>query len=164
MSAASSIAATEAASQYITFTLGSGEYGIEILSVQEFKGYTTVTLVPNMPGYLRGVMNLRGIIIPVFDLRMRFGLPAEIQPSTVIVVVVVDHRTVGLVVDSVSDVIELRSSDIQQITEVGESMQNNFLRGMARAGERLIILVDLPRIVTIERSAAPPALAHAPPG
>lgn len=149
-------ASVAASSQYVTFTLGDGEYGIEILNVQEFKGYRAVTPVPNMPPYLRGVMNLRGVIIPVFDLRVRFGLAAPLNDFTVIVVAVVKTRTVGLVVDTVSDVIDISSSDIQETPEFSERAPTAFLRGMAKTNERLVILLDLDHLVSIDTE---PALA-----
>jgi purine-binding chemotaxis protein CheW len=141
--------------QYVTFTLGSVDYGIEILSVQEFKGYSAVTPVPNMPAHVRGVMNLRGIIIPVFDLRVRFGLPAPLDELSVIVVAVVESRTVGLVVDTVSDVIDIAPSDIQETPEFSERVPTAFLRGLAKTGERLVILLDLKHLVSLDDVPAP---------
>ncbi|HVZ32870.1 MAG TPA: chemotaxis protein CheW [Polyangiaceae bacterium] len=138
----------------MTFTLGDGEYGIEILHVQEFKGYTAVTPVPNMPAHLRGVMNLRGIIIPVFDLRVRFGLPATLNEFTVIVVAVINGRTVGLVVDTVSDVIDIDSSAIQQTPEFSARADSAFLKGMAKRGDRLVILLALEQLVSLGGAAS----------
>ncbi|HEY6879364.1 MAG TPA: chemotaxis protein CheW [Polyangiales bacterium] len=137
-------------SQYITFTLGDGEYGVEILNVQEFKGYCAVTPVPNMPPYLRGVMNLRGVIIPVFDLRIRFGLSAELSDFTVIVVAVINGRTVGLVVDTVSDVVDIAGLDVQETPELSARTGSAFLRGMAKIGDRLVILLNLERLIALE--------------
>ncbi|HEY6878675.1 MAG TPA: chemotaxis protein CheW [Polyangiales bacterium] len=137
-------------SQYVTFTLGDVDYGIEILSVQEFKGYSAVTPIPKMPTYLRGVMNLRGIIIPVFDLRVRFGLPAPLDELSVIVVAVVQGRTVGLVVDTVSDVIDIQPSDIQETPEFSGRVPTAFLRGLAKTGERLVILLNLEHLVALD--------------
>lgn len=141
---------TAGSNQYVTFTLGDGEYGIEILHVQEFKGYRAVTPVPNMPKHLRGVMNLRGVIIPVFDLRVRFGLDATLNDFTVIVVVVVNGRTVGLVVDAVSDVIDIAPTEIQATPEFSERATSAFLRGMARTHDKLVILLDLDHLVSID--------------
>jgi purine-binding chemotaxis protein CheW len=144
-------------SQYVTFTLGNVDYGIEILSVQEFKGYSAVTPMPNMPAYVRGVMNLRGIIIPVFDLRVRFGLPAPLDELSVIVVAVVDSRTVGLVVDTVSDVIDIRQSDIQETPEFSSRVPTAFLRGLAKTGDQLVILLNLEHLVSLDDFPAPAA-------
>jgi purine-binding chemotaxis protein CheW len=148
---------TQDLSQYVTFTLGNVDYGIEILSVQEFKGYSAVTPVPNMPSYVRGVMNLRGIIIPVFDLRVRFGLPAPLDELSVIVVAVVDGRTVGLVVDTVSDVIDIKQSDIQETPEFSSRVPTAFLRGLAKTGDQLVILLNLEHLVSLDDFPAPVA-------
>ena len=136
--------------QYVTFTLGEGEYGVEILHVQEFKGYSAVTPVPNMPPHLRGVMNLRGVIIPVFDLRVRLGLDAPLNEFTVFVVAVVKGRTVGLVVDTVSDVLNIAPADVQATPEFSARVPSAFLRGMARINERLVILLDLDHLVSLD--------------
>ncbi|HEX5657059.1 MAG TPA: chemotaxis protein CheW [Polyangiales bacterium] len=143
--------------QYVTFTLGNVDYGIEILSVQEFKGYSAVTPIPNMPPYVRGVMNLRGIIIPVFDLRVRFGLPAPLDELSVIVVAVVEGRTVGLVVDTVSDVIDIKQSDIQETPEFSSRVPTAFLRGLAKTGDQLVILLNLEHLVSLDDFPAPVA-------
>jgi purine-binding chemotaxis protein CheW len=148
---------TQDLGQYVTFTLGNVDYGIEILSVQEFKGYSAVTPVPNMPSYVRGVMNLRGIIIPVFDLRVRFGLPAPLDELSVIVVAVVDGRTVGLVVDTVSDVIDIKQSDIQETPEFSSRVPTAFLRGLAKIGDQLVILLNLEHLVSLDDFTAPAA-------
>jgi purine-binding chemotaxis protein CheW len=137
-------------SQYVTFTLGDGEYGVEILNVQEFKGYSAVTPVPNMPPSLRGVMNLRGVIIPVFDLRIRFGLAADLSDFTVIVVAVIKNRTVGLVVDTVSDVIDIAPGDIQETPEFSSRAPTAYLRGMAKISERLVILLNLDQLINLD--------------
>jgi purine-binding chemotaxis protein CheW len=129
--------------QYVTFSLGPVEYGIQILKVQEFKGYVPLTPIPNMPAYVRGVMNLRGVIIPVFDLRLRFGLEAVVDQLSVIVVAVVDQRTVGLVVDAVSDVIDIMPEDIQDMADPAQASAASHIRGMAKAGDKLIVLLNL---------------------
>jgi len=144
--------------QYVTFTLGDGEYGIEILQVQEFKGYCAVTPIPNTPTYLRGVMNLRGVIIPVFDLRVRFGLDAAINEFAVIVVAVVSNRTVGLVVDTVSDVVDIAPSEVQESVELNAHTPTAFLRGIARTSERLVILLNLEHLIAAD--ALSPVTSH----
>ena len=136
--------------QYVTFTLGDGEYGIEILQVQEFKGYCPVTPIPNTPAYLRGVMNLRGVIIPVFDLRVRFGLDAVVNDFAVIVVAVVNNRTVGLVVDTVSDVVNIAPSEVQENVELNAHTPTAFLRGIARTGDRLVILLNIEHLIAAD--------------
>jgi purine-binding chemotaxis protein CheW len=132
--------------QYLTFTLGQEEYGVEILRVQEIKGYSAVTPIPNTPAYVRGVMNLRGAIIPVMDLRMKFGMPeAEYTPFTVIIVVTVGAKTMGVIVDSVSDVLIIGKGDVQPTPDFGGTVDAGFIHGIARAGEKLVALLDLDR-------------------
>lgn len=140
--------------QYVTFTLGPVEYALPILQVQEFKGYCPLTPIPNMPDYVRGVMNLRGVIIPVYDLRLRLGLPSQIDVTSVIVVAVVERRTVGLVVDAVSDVIEIAPGDIQDVNEMTGRSSNSSIRGVAKAQDRMVVLLNLGQLVSIDDIAA----------
>ncbi|MCC6406601.1 MAG: purine-binding chemotaxis protein CheW [Planctomycetes bacterium] len=139
-------AATEN-SQYLTFMLGQEEYGVEILMVQEIRGYTAVTPVPNTPNYVKGVMNLRGTIVPVVDLRAKLGL-AEIEKNrfTVIVVVKVGAKVAGLIVDAVSDVLDLQQSEIQASPELGVQDDARYARGIARVKEKLVVLLDLEKL------------------
>lgn len=130
--------------QYLTFLLGGEEYGVDILRVQEIKAYAPATRIPNAPEHVRGVMNLRGVVVPVVDLRVRFALgKAEFDRFTVVVVVQVAGRIVGLVVDSVSDVLELEAEQIEAPPELGSRVDTSFIRGIARKGDRLAILLDL---------------------
>src|SRR5438105_13877699 len=100
--------------QYLTFALGDEEYGVEILKVQEIRGYAPITPIPNTPPHIKGVMNLRGAIIPVVDLRRKLAMPAtECSPFTVIIVVTVGTRVMGVIVDAVSDVLDIPPMDIQ---------------------------------------------------
>jgi purine-binding chemotaxis protein CheW len=136
-------------SQYLTFSLGQEEYGVEILKVQEIKGYSTITPIPNTPVHVKGVMNLRGTIIPVVDLRSKLGMPtAEYSPFTVIVVVKVGSKTMGLVVDAVSDVLNIPSRDLQPTPDFGAQVDAAFISGMAKAGEKLVVLLDLDRVLS----------------
>jgi purine-binding chemotaxis protein CheW len=152
---------TSASNQFVTFLLGPSEYALEILAVQEFKVHGPVTRVPNMPSFLRGVMNLRGVIVPVFDLRIRFGMPADCTPSTVIMVAHAQSRTVGLVIDGVSDVVELAPTDIQLPPELGNAA-DAVLRGVARVGERLVMLLDLERALDLAGTRGHERLHDAP--
>jgi purine-binding chemotaxis protein CheW len=138
-------------SQYLTFSLGQEEYGVEILKVQEIKGYSTITPIPNTPVHVKGVMNLRGTIIPVVDLRSKLGMPtAEYSPFTVIVVVKVGSKTMGLVVDAVSDVLNIPSRDLQPTPDFGAQVDAAFISGMAKAGEKLVVLLDLDRVLSVD--------------
>lgn len=142
--------------QFLTFTLGGEEYGVEILRVQEIKGLTAVTPIPNAPAFVKGVMNLRGTVVPVFDLRIKFGMPSkEYDRFTVIVVVNVGPRVVGLVVDAVSDVLDLARRAIDTTPDLGVSVDTSMLQGIARNGERLITLLDVDRVVGAEAGPAP---------
>ncbi len=135
-------------SQYLTFTLGQEEYGVEILKVQEIKGYSAVTPIPNTPPYVRGVMNLRGTIIPVVDLRSKLAMAeAEYNQFTVIVVVKVGSKTMGLVVDAVSDVLNIPKADIQEAPDFGAQVDAGFISGMAKAGDKLIVLLDIDKVL-----------------
>jgi purine-binding chemotaxis protein CheW len=128
--------------------LGHEQYGIEILKVQEIKGYTPPTAVPNTPGHIKGVMNLRGTIIPIVDLRTKLGLAeTEYNQFTVIIVTTIGTKVVGLIVDSVSDVLNIPQSDIQEAPEFGAAVDVRFIDGMAKAGERIVILLNMSKII-----------------
>ena len=135
-------------SQYLTFRLRDEEYGVEILKVQEIKGYTAITPVPNTPGYLKGVMNLRGTIVPVVDLRAKFGMEAaEYTAFTVIIVLTVGTKVMGLIVDAVSDVLNIPKTDIQATPDFGAQVDARFISGMAKAGDKLVVLLDIDRVL-----------------
>ncbi len=134
--------------QYLTFRLGEEEYGLEILRVQEIKGYSKVTPLPNTPPEVRGVMNLRGTVVPIIDLRARFGLrEAEYDRFTVIIVVTVGTTVAGLVVDAVSDVLDVGSSERVPTPDLGAGVDTAFMSGMARTGDRLVTLLNVDRLV-----------------
>src|SRR6478672_236177 len=136
-------------SQHLTFRLGAEEYGIEILKIQEIRGYAGVTPIPNTPAYIRGVMNLRGTVIPVVDLRTRFAMPnQEYNKFTVIVVVTVREKVIGLVVDAVSDVLDVLPSQIRERPDLGARTDLRFIGGMATIGERLVVLLDIDRLLS----------------
>lgn len=135
-------------SQYLTFRLGHEEYGVEILKVQEIKGYSAITPIPNMPAYLKGVMNLRGTIIPVVDLRSKFTMAeAEYNQFTVIIVVMVGTKIMGLIVDAVSDVLNIPNTDIQATPDFGGQVDAQYINGMAKAGDKLVVLLDIDRVM-----------------
>mgnify|MGYP000150304526 CR=1 FL=1 len=137
--------------QYLTFDLANEHYGVDILKVQEIKGYTAVTTIPNTPDYLTGVLNLRGTIVPIVDLRLKFGLePTEPTSFTVIVVVNVCERVMGFLVDAVSDVLELASKDIQAPPELGSKVDITFVSGIGNCNDRLVTLLDIDRVMTDE--------------
>jgi purine-binding chemotaxis protein CheW len=144
----SQIGFTTDGNQYLTFSLGDEEYGLDILKVQEIKGYSAVTPIPNTPPYVKGAMNLRGMIIPVVDLRSKFAM-ADVRYNqfTVIIVVMVGVKVMGLVVDSVSDVLNIPQSDIQPAPNFGGQVDVRFISGIAKAGEKLVVLLDIDRVL-----------------
>jgi purine-binding chemotaxis protein CheW len=134
--------------QYLTFVLGPEEYGIDILKVQEIRGYSAITAIPNTPQYIKGVMNLRGAVVPVVDLRSRFGMPvSQYDKFTVIIVVMVGTRILGLVVDAVSDVLNIPRDAIEPPPELTGSIDRSFITGLGKAGDKLILLPDVDRLI-----------------
>jgi purine-binding chemotaxis protein CheW len=137
-----------ASAQYLTFALGGAEYGVEIRKVQEIRGYAPTTPIPNTPPHVMGVMNLRGAIVPVVDLRRALGMPAtEYTSFTVIVVVTVGTRAMGLIVDAVSDVLDVERGAMQPTPDFGTQVDERFVRGLAHAGGKLVILLDIDRVL-----------------
>jgi purine-binding chemotaxis protein CheW len=136
-------------SQYLTFSLGGELYGVDILRVQEIKGYTAVTKIPNTPPHIKGVLNLRGTIVPIVELRTKFGMPTiDYTMFTVIVVVVVQEKIMGLVVDSVSDVLNISKTDIQAPPEFGAKVDVSVLSGIGKSGDMLVSLLNIDRLLT----------------
>ena len=141
--------------QFLTFALGDEEYGVPILNVQEIKGYAPVTPIPNTPAWVRGVMNLRGTIVPVIDLRLRLGMPlAEYGTFTVIIVLAVNAKVVGAIVDAVSDVLTIPDADVQS-PDLAIGPDVRFIDGIARAADKLVILLDAEALLRQEELAAP---------
>ena len=135
--------------QFLSFQLGAEEYGIDILRVQEIRAYEKATRIPNTPRFIKGVINLRGVIVPVVDLRMKFGLEsAEYNEVTVVVVLNVADRTIGIVVDKVSDVLTLGDGDIRPAPEFTSRVDNAFVRGLATLDQRMLIIADIERLMT----------------
>ncbi|MBI5855944.1 MAG: chemotaxis protein CheW [Nitrospirae bacterium] len=136
-------------SQYLTFILGEEHYGVDILRVQEIKGYTAVTRIPSTPAFIKGVLNLRGTIVPIVDLRTKFGMEkVDTTMFTVIVVVVVRDRVMGIVVDAVSDVLNIAAKEIQPPPNFGAKVDTSFIHSMAKSGDKLITLLDIDRVLS----------------
>ena len=134
--------------EYLTFTLGDEEYGIDILRVQEIKGYSAVTSIPNAPAWIKGVMNLRGTVVPVVDLRVKFGMSnPKYDRFTVVIMVMVGERVVGLVVDGVSDVLNVTGAEKVPAPDMGSGVDTSFLTGIAKSADRLISLLAIDRVV-----------------
>lgn len=145
--------------QFLTFNLAGEEYGIDILKVQEIRGWMPVTKVPNAPVFVRGVMNLRGAIVPVIDLRLRFGLEAiEYTKLTVVIVVTVQaesgNRIIGMVVDGVSDVLNVNTSDIQSSPDFGTTVHTEFISGLVTAEAGMVMLLDVDRLLSLDEMFA----------
>lgn len=141
--------------QYLTFMLAGEEYGVDILTVQEIKGWDSATPIPNTPHYVLGVINLRGTVVPVIDLRARFGLPtAEFGITTVVIVLRTrgqDHdRTIGVVVDAVSEVYNVSVDSVGPAPDFGDSASTEFVKGLARVGEKMVILLDSDNLVDFD--------------
>jgi purine-binding chemotaxis protein CheW len=138
-----------ASGEYLAFTLGDEVYGIDILMVQEIRAYETVTKIANTPDFIKGVINLRGVIVPIVDMRIKFRLGAvDYNQFTVVIVLNVCGRVIGMVVDGVSDVIALTSEQIHAAPEFGSSLDTQYLIGMGTMDERMIILVDIERLMS----------------
>jgi purine-binding chemotaxis protein CheW len=139
--------------QFLTFTLGEEAFGVEILRVQEIKGYSAITPIPNAPPHVIGLMNLRGAVIPIIDLRRKFGMaPAQYTKFTVIIVVTVGPKVIGLMVDAVSDVLDLRADEIAPPPEFDASVDVSYLTGLGTSGEQLVTLLDVDRLVAFGAS------------
>lgn len=139
------------ANQFLTFALNGQEFGVEILRVQEIRNFSQVTPIPNMPACIKGVMNLRGTVVPVVDLRHKFHMPpTDYSQFTVIVVVNVGTKIVGLVVDAVSDVLNLRDQAIQEAPDFGTAVNTQFIRGLAKSGESLVTLLNIDHLLRPE--------------
>jgi purine-binding chemotaxis protein CheW len=147
---ASAAAYAGAGGQFLTFKLGEEAFGLEILRVQEIKGYSTITPIPNAPPHVIGLMNLRGAVIPIIDLRRKFGMPtAEYTKFTVIIVVTVGPKVIGLMVDAVSDVLDLQASEIAPPPELDAAVDVSYLTGLGISGDQLVTLLDVDRLVSL---------------
>lgn len=134
--------------EYLTFTLGPEEYAIDILKVQEIRGYEQPTTIANSPAFIKGVINLRGIIVPIVDMRIKFGVgQVEYTPFTVVIILSIGGRVVGMVVDGVSDVTSLRSDQICPAPEFAATVDTRYIKGLGTLGERMLIVVDIEKLM-----------------
>ena len=137
-------AATAAGGEFLTFRLGAEEYGIDILKVQEIRSYEQPTRIANAPSFIKGVVNLRGVIVPIVDLRVKLSCEAvEYNSFTVVIVLNVRGRIIGAVVDSVSDVLELAGGSIKPAPDVHTSVDTSFITGIGSVNDRMLILMDI---------------------
>ncbi len=143
--------ATGPSKEYLTFVLGDESYGLEILKVQEIRGYDTVTKIANTPPFIKGVINLRGRIVPIVDLRIKFHLSkVDYDEFTVVIILNLSGRVVGMVVDGVSDVMNLQASQIREVPDIVSKINTSFITGLASIEEKMFILVDIERLMTSE--------------
>ena len=141
--------------EFLAFTLGAEEYGVDIQKVQELRGYDAVTRIANAPDYVKGVVNLRGIIVPIIDMRMKLGVGTPTYDQfTVVVIVNIVGTTMGMVVDSVSDVTTLQPEQIKPAPQMGMVLDSNFLIGLGSLDERLLLLLDIERLMQATDIAA----------
>lgn len=145
--------------EYLTFELSGENYGVDILRVQEIKGYMTATRIPNTPDYLKGVLNLRGTIVPIVDLRLKFAMGiTEPTPLTVVIVVNIGERVIGILADAVSDVLDLSPKDIQPPPELGSAFDISCIAGIGNANDHLVTLLNIDRVLFGEEVKAVSAI------
>jgi len=143
-----------ASGEYLTFTLGEEEYGMDILKVQEIRGYDAVTKIANAPPFIKGVINLRGVIVPIVDLRIKFKLGEPTYDQfTVVIILNIGNRVMGIVVDGVSDVIQLNSESLRPAPEFGSILDTKYILGLGTLDERMIIVVDIESLMSSQEMA-----------
>ncbi len=148
-SVANAKALDEAAAQYLTFTLSNEEYAVDILKVQEIRGYDAVTAIANSPAFIKGVINLRGVIVPIVDMRIKFNVgEATYNEFTVVIILNVMNRVVGIVVDGVSDVITLPPEQMKAAPEFGAALDTKYIKGLGTVDQRMVILVDIEKLMS----------------
>lgn len=144
-----------ATDQFLTFIMANEEYGVDILSVQEIRGWEAATTIPNSPDFVKGVMNLRGTIVPIIDLRLRFGLEqVEYGPMTVVIVLKVNTPTgdkiIGIVVDAVSDVYSLTNEEMRLPPDMGDQVNTAFIKGLADVQGKMVILLNIDELLDLQ--------------
>ena len=149
-------------SEVLSFRLGREEYAISILKVQEIRGYEQPTRMATAPDYLKGVINLRGHIVPIVDMRIKFGLGEPVYDAfTVVIILNIANHVIGMVVDSVSDVVTLSEDQIRPAPEMAATLDGNCLRGLGTIGERMLILLDIDRLMQSDELGLVTALPRA---
>ena len=154
MSNVTKLAGEPSGQEFLVFTLGDEEYGIDILKVQEIRGYAQVTRIANTPAFIKGVTNLRGVIVPIVDLRVKFSQgDVDYNDNTVVIVLNLGQRVVGIVVDGVSDVLSLTSDQIRPAPEFAVTLSTEYLTGLGALGERMLILVNIEKLLNSDEMA-----------
>ena len=140
---------TSAAREYLTFRLDQEEYGIDILKVQEIRGYEPPTRIAHAPEFIKGVVNLRGTIVPIVDMRLKFNCSkAEYNSFTVVIILNLHRRVVGIVVDSVSDVMELAADNVRSAPDIESAIDSSCIVGLGSVAERMLILLDIEKLMS----------------
>lgn len=156
-------AGEEVGREYLTFSLGGEEYAVNILKVQEIRAYERVTRIANLPAFIKGVMNLRGAVVPVVDLRLRFTVgKAEYDASTIVIVINIGPRTIGMIVDGVSDVVMLKPSELRGAPQIGGVLAAEFLEGVAILDKRMLIILDIDGLMSSKEMGLIESVAAAP--
>ena len=150
-------ASTANQTQFISFAIGDDQYGVDIMSVREIKGWTDITHLPKQPDYVRGVLNLRGAIVPIVDLRCRFGQGlTETTPLHIVIIVQVDGRQIGLIGDRVLDIVSVEANEIQPVPRTTQDQATDFLSGLVTQDNGMIALIDLTHLLSMEEAAELP--------
>ncbi len=137
--------------KFLTFVLNDEEYGIEILKVREIIGVIDITSVPQTPHYLKGVINLRGKVIPIIDLRLKFSMPEQAHTlETCIIVAEVSGDQIGVVVDDVSEVLDIKGGEIEETPQFGQGLDTDFIMGLGKANDKIIIMLDIDKVLSTE--------------
>lgn len=147
--------AADDADQFLTFIMAGEEYGVDILCVQEIRGWETATPLPNAPPHIKGVINLRGTIVPIIDLRQCFGMDSIAYTAVTVVIVLkvktdAGSRVMGIVVDAVSDVYTLAGSDMRAAPDMGSTINTEFIKGLVNVDEKMVILLDIDKLLTMD--------------
>jgi purine-binding chemotaxis protein CheW len=143
-------AAPNAPTQLISFAIGDDQYGVDIMAVREIKGWTEITHLPKQPDYVRGVLNLRGVIVPIIDLRCRFGQGlTEATPLHIVIIVQIGAKPIGLLADRVLDIVSLDASQIQPVPRIAQASRVEFLSGLVTIEGAMIALIDLPNLLSV---------------
>jgi purine-binding chemotaxis protein CheW len=147
------VAETAGLTQFISFAIGPDQYGVDIMSVREIKGWSEITHLPKQPKYVRGVLNLRGVMVPIIDLRCRFGQGlTEATPMHIVIIVQVASRLVGLLADRVLDIISCDVTKIQPVPRIAQASRIDFLSGLVTMDNAMIALIDLPHLLSLSGS------------
>ena len=145
--------ATAGNTEFISFAIGNDQYGVDIMAVREIKGWSEITHLPKQPEYVRGVLNLRGVIVPIVDLRCRFGEGlTEATPLHVVIIVQIGEREVGLLADRVLDIVSFDAAAVQPVPRTTDASEVEFLSGLVTVDGAMIALIDLPNLLALEHN------------